>query len=118
MAEVARINRMFKERSEIQSQKMKSFFDKMPDPKQMLADQDRSVEITPEEPVVPVPAVPVPVAPEPAETSRSETASHNLLFSTLHQSMNINLDVRIHLIRIVKSLGARGVVRVQTSRTF
>ena len=108
MAEVARINRISKEGSEIQSQKIKFFFEKVPDPKQILADQDRSVEITPEEPVVPVPAVPVPVAQEPAETSRSETASHNLLFSTLHQSMNINLDVRIHLIRIVKSLGARG----------
>ena len=29
MAEVARINRISKERSEIQSQKMKTFFDKM-----------------------------------------------------------------------------------------
>ena len=94
MAEVAHINRISKERSEIQSEKFKSFFQKMPDPKQILAGQDSSVGIAPEEPVGPVPAVRIPVAPEAAENSRSETASHNLLFST--PVNDINLDVSIH----------------------
>ena len=66
MAEVAHINRISKERSEIQSQKIKFFFEEMPDPKQILAGQDSSVGITPEKPGGPVPAVPVPVAPEAA----------------------------------------------------
>ena len=56
MAEVASINRISKERSEIQSQKIKFFFEKVPDPKQILAGQDSSVGIAPEEPVGPVPA--------------------------------------------------------------
>ena len=77
MAEVAHINRISKERSEIQSEKFKSFFQKMPDPKQILAGQDSSVGIAPEKLGGPVPAVPVPVAPDAAENSRSETASHN-----------------------------------------
>ena len=94
MAKVARINRLSKERSEIQSQKIKFFFEKVPYPKQILAGQDSSVGIAPEEPVGPVPAVPIPVAPEAAENSRSETASHNLLFST--PVNDINLDVSIH----------------------
>ena len=55
-----------------------SFFEKRQDQKQILADQERSVGIAPEEPVVSVPAVPVPVAPEPVESSRSQTASHNV----------------------------------------
>ena len=94
MAEVACINRISKERSEIQSQKIKSFFEKVPDPKQIFAGQDISVGLTPKEPGSPVPAVPIPVAPEAAENSRSETASHNLLFST--PVNDINLDVSIH----------------------
>ena len=66
MAEVAHINRISKERSEIQSHKIKSFFEKVPDPKQILAGQDSSVGIAPEEPVGPVPAVPILVATEAA----------------------------------------------------
>ena len=62
----------------------------MPDPKQIIADQDNIVD-TEIAPVVPVPVVPD--VPEPEQTSRSETASNNLLYSTLHQSMRINLDV-------------------------
>ena len=91
MAEVARINRISKERSEIQSQKIKFF---LPDPKQILAGQDSSVGIAPEKPGGPVPAVRIPVGPDAAENSRSETASHNLLFST--PVNDINLDVSIH----------------------
>ena len=94
MAEVAHINRKSKERSEIQSQKIKFFFQKMPDPKQIFAGQDSSVGIAPEEPVSPVPAVRIPVAPDAAENPRSTTASHNLLFST--PVNDINLDVSIH----------------------
>ena len=66
----------------------------MPNSKQIFAGQDSTIGITPKEPGGPVPAVPIPVAPEAAENSRSETASHNLLFST--PVNDINLDVSIH----------------------
>ena len=36
MAEAARVNRISKERSEIQSQKLKAFFEEMPDPKEII----------------------------------------------------------------------------------
>ena len=80
MAELARIKRISKERSEIQSQNLKSFFEKMPDPRQIMDDSTVDTEIAP--------AVPVPVAldveehAEPTQTSRSETTTNNLLCSS------------------------------------
>ena len=82
MAEAARVNRISKERSEIHSQKLKAFFEKMPDPKEII-EQDQLMDV-------------VPHLPEPATESVVSEPVSQLLYSTLHQLVNINLDVSIN----------------------
>ena len=60
MAETARLNRISKERSEMQTHALKTYFDKMTDPQQILQDQSMDVG----HPPVPEPAAPVQVVPD------------------------------------------------------
>ena len=108
MAELACV-KLSKERSEMQSQNLKSFFEKMPDPRQIMDDSTVTVDTEI------APAIPVPVAldveehAEPTQTSRSETTTNNLLYSTLHQTMRINLDVSVNA---TSSIASSAVVNV------
>ena len=68
----------------------------MPILKEIIGHLNQTMDVVPDipEPVVefPVPAVSEPIT----KTSRAENKTNNLLFSTLHLSVNINLDVSIN----------------------
>ena len=68
----------------------------MPDLKEIKGHQNQTMDVVPDLPE-PVVEFPVPVVSELiTETSRAENKTNNLLLSTLHQSVNINLDVSVN----------------------
>ena len=62
----------------MQSQKLQSFFNKMPDPKQMMmmGDLDDTMDVV-------APDVPEPAAPDVDTEPAAQTSTSNLVFSTL-----------------------------------